>query len=231
MGLAYPWWWHVHVWFPITRKKDNIKLADSFKDRVGPLYEKADQIGAASEYLQDKDHPELAQRVAQFFNKLTTLEKAVNEVAVMEKRNQVWQVRDGYLKLVRLVALLEPEADALKTDVNALTGGVETVPELPRNAPIESAAAQSDAQQKVTVPERFRDDMQYRRPDWTYQPAYSQPVDNRMSNLMMLGMMINQMEMNSRLNQMTWNQGGGMFGGNRNQDNWNNDQGGSNQDN
>src|SRR5262249_39456526 len=114
-----------------SRKQDNAKLAESFKQRVGPLYEKADQIGSASEYLPNKDQPELAQRVAQFFNKLTTLEKAVSEVASLEKGNQVWQVRDGYLKLIRLVSLLEPEAESLRTDVNAVTGGVQTVPELP----------------------------------------------------------------------------------------------------
>jgi uncharacterized membrane protein YgcG len=217
-----------------SRKKDNIKLAEAFKERVAPLYEKADQIGAASEYLKTEEHPEMAQRVAQFFNKLTTLEKAVSEVASMEKHNQVWQVRDGYLKLMRLVALLEPEADALKTDVNALTGGVETVPELPRNAQLEPMAARADDQQKVTIPDRFRDDMQYRRPEWTYQPAYSAPpVGSGMSSLMMLGMMINQMEMNRRMDQMNWNMHqGGMFGNfdqNQNQ-NWNNDQGSWNND-
>src|SRR5207302_2053548 len=131
-------------------------------------------------------------------------EKAVSEVESMEKRNQVWQVRDAYLKLLRWVSILLPEADALKQDVNAVTGGVQTAPELSSRAEIEPAAAAEKEKQTITIPERFRDEMQYRRPDWSYQPAYYQPVNNSMSSLMMMGMMLSQWDTNRRLGDMDW---------------------------
>jgi uncharacterized membrane protein YgcG len=186
-----------------NRKKENVKLANEFKEKIGPLYEKADQIGSASEYLPTEQNPELAQRVALFFNKLTTLEKAVSEISTLEKRNQVWQVRDGYMKLMRSAEVLDGEADQLKKDVNALTGGVQTMPDLPKQPPIDATAYGERDKHKVTIPERFQQEMQYRRPEWTYQPAYYQPMGGGMSSLMMLGMMLNQWDMNRRFDMLS----------------------------
>lgn len=209
-----------------SRKKDNARLSEEFKNRIGPLYERADQIGSSSEYLKTADHPDLAKRIAEFFNKLTTLEKAVSEVESLEKRNKVWEVRDGYLKIVRWVSILQPEADKLKEEVFALTGGVQTVPEISQRGEIEPPASQGE-RNTVTIPERFRDQMQYRRPEWSYQPAYYQPVDNG-SSLMMMSMMLNQWEMNRQLSDMNhninhgggyWYQGGGDWDQRRNSDN------------
>ncbi|HEY9789752.1 MAG TPA: TPM domain-containing protein [Candidatus Obscuribacterales bacterium] len=213
----------LYAWAFKSRKQDNHKLADSFKERAGRLYERADQIGSASEYLSTEKYPELAQRIAQFFNKLTTLEKAVGEVDSLEKRNKVWQVRDGYLKLIRLASLLEPEADGLKTDVYAVTGGVQTVPELPANSGQIEAPVEEKQRERIPIPARFQDQMQYRRPEWTYQPAYYQPApaDGGLTGLMMLGMMLNQFEMNRRFDEINWHRNnqasGGLFGGDNQQ--------------
>lgn len=171
------------------RKEDNKKLAKQFEERVSPLYEKADQIGSASEFLANEGQSDLKQRVATFFNRMTAFEKAVTEVKQFEKQGKIWDVRDGYLKLLKMLGLMLPEVEKLRTDLNAVTGGVETFK--PDETPLVADTADGGT---IKIPERVEQTVNYRRPQWTYDQAYYQPVDSGMSGLAMMLMMMNQME-------------------------------------
>lgn len=189
-----------------SRKKDNLKLKDSFDKQASALYQDADQIGQASEYLDTQQHPDLAKRIADFFNRLAAMQEAANEVDRLQKQNKVWQVRDGYLNLRRMLVLLAPEADSLKTDVDAATGGVAAIQEkraakqIEINQPI--AGQPVDDGERIRISDRMQRELQYTRPSWTYEPAYYQPVSSGLGGLGTLMMIMNQMEMNSRIGQL-----------------------------
>jgi uncharacterized membrane protein YgcG len=186
------------------QKKDNAKVKERFLQQVSPLYEQADQIGSASEYMKTADHPELAQRVALFFNKLTTFETAVREVEQLEKQNKVWEVRKAYQNLTRMIGLLMPEGAKLKEDVNAVTGGVETFKDPgDTRAALGLASAQADPGHILKLPENVFQSEHYRRPSWSYQPAYYQPFDTGLAGMLIL---MNQMQMMSMMSS-------GMHGG------------------
>jgi uncharacterized membrane protein YgcG len=219
----------VGLWLLSVRQRaaDNKKLSAQFRERVGPLYEQADQIGSASEYLVTAQHPELAQRIATFFNRLTTFETAVREAEQLEKTKKIYQVRDAYLNLIRMAGLLLPEAAQLREDLNAVTGGVETykpdvTPSLAEQAAQQKAAEEGG--QFIKIPEKVFQSQNYRRPSWSYEPAYYQPVDNGLGGLASMMLMMNQMQMMSygmnALQAGRYNNDnatfGGWFGGNSN---------------
>lgn len=213
-----------------SRTKVNQKLKSQLEKRVGPLYERADQIGQASEYLATDKNPELAQRVATFFNRLTMLEEARKEVDQLEKQKKIYKVGDGYNKTLRLIQLLEPEAENLRKELNSVTGGVENVPS------IDPTAAQilgEDEGQSIKIPQHLQQGeqvSQFRRPSWSMQPQYYQaPTFGDTGGLMGMMLLLNQMETNSRLSQMTMmNQGGGgWWPSNQTNDNYVSDGGGS----
>lgn len=190
------------------RGEDNKKLIAQFKERVGPLYEQADQIGAASEFLVTKTHPDLAQRIATFFNRLTTFETAVREAEQLDKQKKIYQVRDAYLNLIRMTGLLMPEAAKLKEDLGAVTGEVETFK--PDTIPgiTEQAARQKAAEEEghvIRIPEKVYQSQNYRRPSWSYEPAYYQPVDSGLGGLAAMMLMMNQMQMMYGMSHMHGN--------------------------
>ncbi len=157
----------------VKQKKENGKLADVFNKAVGPLYEKADQIGAASEYLSTQDQRDLAQRIATFFNRLTTFEQAVREVQGLVSANHIWKVRDGYLKLIQMIGLLAPEAETLKNDLNAATGGIETFKSADNepNLTEQVQQAQLPQSQYIRMPGTVTS-ANFRRPSWSYSPSF-----------------------------------------------------------
>lgn len=188
-----------------ARKGENKKLATEFEQRVSALYEQADQIGQGSEFLETKNNPELAQRIATFFNRMTALEQALNDVKKMEKENKVWRVRDGYLNLIRLLSLLTSEATALKAEVDAATGGVETYKTsspAQERIQMQHEISAADEGTRIPVPQRIEREMAYTRPSWSYEPAYYQPVDNGFG-LMNVALLLNQMQMSNQIDQMS----------------------------
>jgi uncharacterized membrane protein YgcG len=216
-----------------SRSKVNKRLKAEFEKRVGPLYERADQIGQASEYLATDKNPELATRVATFFNRLTMLEEARKEVDTLEKKKQIYKVGDAYNKSLRLVQLLEPEAENLRKELNSVTGGVENVPSID---PTPEQILGEDPGQRIKIPQHLQQgeqvgQYQFRRPAWSMQPQYYQPpVFGDAGGLMGMMLLLNQMEMSNRLNQMTlMNQGGGgsWWPSNQTNDNYISDGGGS----
>lgn len=184
----------LYMAFSEQRNKHNKVLAKQFDERAGKLFEKADQIGSGSEFLSTEEHPELAQRVATFFNRMTAFDQAVREVQTFERQKQTWKVNDGYQKLLRMLALMEPEAAKLKEDVDAVTGGVQTYKE-PTGPSLIEQAEQQDEGHTIKIPDKGEQSANFRRPAWTYEPAYYQPVDSGLTGMAMMMVMMNQMQM------------------------------------
>lgn len=217
------------------QKERNKQLVEQFRQRVGPLYELADQIGGASEYLTPQKHGDLAQRVATFFNRLTTFEHAQKEAEQLAAKGAGGgQMRDAYLNLIRMIDLLMPEASQLKEDVGAVTGAVETfkadaTPSLTQQADEvaarERGRATEDGGGYIQIPDKVYQSQNWRRPSWSYEPAYYQPVDNGMGGLASMMLVLNQMQMMNMASHMSYGNygnsgGGGWFGGTGGGGNW-----------
>lgn len=180
------------------RQSQNKKLHATIEQESSSLYEKADQLGQASEYMNPSTNKELAQRVAAFFAKLTTLEKARAEIEHLEKRNKPWKAGKGLEQCLRLTRSLVAEMDPLLEQVNRVTGSVETFPAAPR----EDAKRLLDGEESAPV--LTVRETPYRQPVWVNDPVYAPAMPSLSSAMPLLGMVMlfNQMETNHRLNEM-----------------------------
>jgi len=208
-GPGVDWLWQIGIFVAIglaifgiayrSRADRNKRLLEKLSEQLNLLYQQADQIGQASEYLDRDKFAELAAQVASFFNQLTILDKARSEVDLLQKQRRVWKVGDGLLKCLRLSEFLEGQAEPLLSQINSVTGGVDRKPAaLQAEKAMQEIAA--DAPRTISIPQAER----FRRPAWTLEPVYAPgpSVMGGADGLMSLMLVLNQMEMNRRLDNL-----------------------------
>lgn len=196
------------------------KSYEKLTPRLNELYKKADEIAQASEYLNIETNAGLAERVAVFFNRVSALSAAQKDLDHIYKGGSAAGARDGVMKVAQMVSMLEAESKQLLPEVSSVTGVVGGAASL--NSP-ESIAREfeQEAQERVNKLklQSQNEQEEFRRPSWAYQPAYYQPVDSG-AGLMSLALMMNQMQMNQRLDDVLYethrrpleeNAGGGIF--------------------
>lgn len=180
----------------------------SLASDLDALYQKADQLGQASEYMDAAANKELAARLSGFFVKVSTLIKAQDEVNTLKHNKKIDEANRGVSSCIKLARELNQEADQLLPQVNAITGGVESYASMPAKKELEQKKEKDldpDTQDK------------FYRPSWSRQPEYQPPmiVNSPGGGLFDVLYLVNQMEMshqlsmiNQRMDQVS---GGGFF--------------------
>ncbi len=185
--------------------KDKTKrLRQSLNDRLGDLYQRADQLGQASEYMDPTKNKELALKITAFFEKIAALNKAEDEVEELTKGNNFSGANRGLVNCLKLADQLILEMDDLLPAVNAITGGVDNTGEAERLILKKKEAAEHTFKMQEKPLRQPQMVSRYYRPSWSNEPQYAPPVYNNGSSLMDVMFLLNQMNMNNRVNQMDW---------------------------
>ncbi|MBX9570948.1 MAG: TPM domain-containing protein [Candidatus Obscuribacterales bacterium] len=194
------------------------KLFDELKLRLATLYERADAIGQASEFLNPSESADLAKDVANFFNRVGALSATQSKLETMKKKGSLSESYDQLRKIQKMVDVLEPESDKLLSAVNAATGGTAKISESPEAVALRfereaELAVQKDKDKETEEKNReyaeirrHSKEERFRRPTWSYEPTYYQPVVytdpwQSLSNWMV---MWNQMELENRMDRMNY---------------------------
>lgn len=200
-----------------TYKNNHIKkqkvLVNTLESKLNELYITADQLGQASEYVKPEDNKEIAYRIGQYFQKLSTLEKAKDEVDKLINNGKGAASIDGLIKCLQMSDVLLEESKHLNTQVNAITGGIDTQAE--GRALVEQREAEARGQilkipeqnSADKLPSRLFGSSRYYQPTWSTMDEYAHPIvvqsGGGLTNLMI---MLNQMETNRRLDEMAMHQ-------------------------
>jgi uncharacterized membrane protein YgcG len=193
------------------RAESNKQIKRELEEKSSLLYQIADQLGQASEYLPRDKQPELAQKVAEFFSKLSAVEQAKRELEMMERQSKTAQVRDGLLKIHKVVDLLREDAKQLLPEVNALTGGVQSFSPTDDTAGSILKNSETNKQREIDEGERLRlpsrgTSQPYYTPTWMSEPMYApmmvNPFGGGVGGLMSMALLLNQMDMSHRLNDL-----------------------------
>jgi len=172
------------------------------------LYQKADQLGQAAEYMDAAANKELASRLSGFFVKVSTLIKAQDEVNTLKHNKKIDEAIRGVSGCIKLARELNQEADQLLPQVNAITGGVESYASMP---------AKKEWEQKKERDSDMDNQDKFYRPAWSRQPEYQPPmiVNSPGGGLFDVLYLVNQMEMSHQLSminqRMDHASGGGFF--------------------
>lgn len=211
-----------------NRKAKQKVLTSTLEGKLNELYVNADQLGQASEYIKPDENKELAYRIGVFFQKLSTLDSAKDEVDKLAKNGKTSANIDGLIKCLQMADALLSESQHLSTQVNAITGGIDT------QAEAKALADKQDRQQKLLsaqkleentesqtghvlkvpqsveaekLPGRMFGTSRYYQPSWSTMDEYAHPIvvqsDGGLTNLMF---MLNQMETNRRLDDLARHQ-------------------------
>lgn len=194
-------------------EKQSQEIYLELKKRLDSLYQKADSIGQASEYLEPARNAELAKEVAIFFNRLGAISSAQTELDRLERSKGLGSALVNVRKLNKMVEMLEGDAAQLEKNVNEATGKIGTSDEAPellakkfeREAELAVAAEDQAEQQRLQIQNQQREmDERFRRPSWAFQPSYYQPVvvNDPWSGIRDMFMIMNQMETNRRLSEI-----------------------------
>lgn len=196
------------------RSESNQMMKKELEEKSSLLYQIADQLGQASEYLPREKQPELAQKIAEFFSKLNAVEQAKRELEMMERQGKTSQVRDGLLKIHKVVDVLREDAKQLLPEVNALTGGVQSFSPTDDQADRILKDSETDRQRdldegvRLRVPQRGAG-QHYYTPTWMAEPMYAPMMVNPfggVGGLMSMALLLNQMDMSHRLNDLAAHQ-------------------------
>ncbi len=179
------------------------RLRQSLNDRLGDLYQRADQLGQASEYMAPARNKDLALKITAYFEKLTALNKAEDEVEELTKANNFGRANNGLVNCLKLADQLTLEMDELLPAVNAITGGVDNTGENERLWLKKKEALENNLKMQEKVPVS-QANSRYYRPTWSNEPQYAPPVYNNGSSLMNVMFLLNQMNMNNGVDQMDW---------------------------
>jgi uncharacterized membrane protein YgcG len=192
------------------RQSKNIYL--ELKKELDALYQKADSIGQASEYLNPDTNAELAKDVATFFNRLAAISSAQRELDRLERSGNLGSALVNVRKVEKMVEMLDDDASQLEQKVNAATGkiGNDESPEavakkFEREAELAVAKEDEAEQRRIQLKNQEREmEERFRRPTWAYQPSYYQPatVSDPWSGIRDMFLIMNQMETNQRLNEI-----------------------------
>ena len=207
------------LWIQKAKRNSRISnqsqnLFKELKLRLATLYERADGIGQAAEYLKPAENAALAKDVAEFFNRVGALSATQNSLESMKKKGKLSEAYDQLRKIEKMVDVLEPESDKLLSAVNVATGGNAQISESPEAVALKferqaELAVQNDKQkearaQEIAEERRRAQDDRFRRPSWSYDQTYYQPVIysdpwQGLSNWMV---MLNQMQLEDRMDRM-----------------------------
>lgn len=188
-------------------------LSKTLESKLNELYITADQLGQASEYVKPEDNKEIAYRIGQYFQRLSTLERAKDEVDKLTSSGKHAASIDGLIKCLQMSDVLLEESKHLNTQVNAITGGIDTQAE--GRALIEQKEAEAKGQiLKVPeqnsadkLPSRLFGSSRYYQPTWSTMDEYAHPIVVQSGGgLTSLMIMLNQMETNRRLDSMAMHQ-------------------------
>lgn len=206
------------IWLQKSKRNKRIsnqsqKLFDAVKLRLATLYERADLIGQAAEFLKPTDNADLAKDVAEFFNRVGALSATQNKLEAMKRKGNLSESYEQLRKMEKMLDLLEPESDKLLASVNLATGGSARISESPEAVALKferdaELAVQKDKdreemQQNAEI-RRRNEEERFRRPSWSYEPTYYQPIVHSdpwasLSNWMV---MLNQMQLEDRMDRM-----------------------------
>ncbi|MBI5176245.1 MAG: hypothetical protein SFV17_06240 [Candidatus Obscuribacter sp.] len=135
-------------------------LSLAMKKRSGELFFLANQIGLDADYLAGEESRELHNRTQEFFDKLSVLDRAMEE---SEKIKNTAIAIDAQAKCLKLTDILLTEAALLASRINDTTGGVNTSL---------STALQNEREMVHSV---FAG-CTYYRPTWSKEDEYAHPV-------------------------------------------------------
>ncbi|MBK7749018.1 MAG: TPM domain-containing protein [Candidatus Obscuribacter sp.] len=214
-----------------NRKAKQKVLTNTLEGKLNELYINADQLGQASEYIKPDENKELAYRIGVFFQKLSTLDSAKEEVDKLAKNGKSSANIDGLIKCLQMADALLSESQHLSTQVNAITGGIDSQAEAralvdkhDKEQKLLSAQKQESAsdsegenpghilkvpqgEQAEKMPARLFGTSRYYQPSWSTMDEYAHPIvvqsNGGLTNLMF---MLNQMETNRRLDDLAMHQ-------------------------
>ncbi|HND69837.1 MAG TPA: hypothetical protein PL112_23720 [Candidatus Obscuribacter sp.] len=141
-------------------KRKILRLA--MKKRSGELFLLANQIGLSAEYLAPEENRELHIRTQDFFDKLSVLDRALEE---SEKIKNTAIAIDAQAKCLKLTDILLTEAGLLAARLNDTTGGVNT----------SLSTALQNEKEMVQTTSAFAG-CTYYRPTWSKEDEYAHPV-------------------------------------------------------
>ncbi len=192
------------------------KMFEKLKIRLASLYERADGIGQAAEYLNPNENGELAKEVADFFNRVGALSATQNKLEAMKKKGNLSESYDQLRKIEKMVDVLEPESDKLLSAVSVATGGHAQIAESPEAVALKferqaELAVQKDKDEEAREEElaqiqRRREEDRFRRPAWSYEPTYYGPVvySDPWASLSNWMVMLNQIQLEDRMDRMNY---------------------------
>lgn len=217
------------------RNESNKQMKKELEAKSSVLYQIADQLGQASEFLPHEKQPELATEIAGFFSKLNAVEQAKRELDLMERQGKTGPVRDGLLKVHQVVDVLREDAKNLLPKVNAATGGVHSFsPQDDADAGSILKLSETDKQRDLDEGQKLRvaaarkqqaqSNSPYRQPTWVQEPMYAPMMMGNplggLNGLMTMGLLLNQMNMSHQLSNIAAHQ---QYGDHYRQDNnWDN---------
>ena len=161
----------------------NQKKLKDMRVTLDSLYQNADQLGQASEFLEPSTNTALSHEIADFFAKLTTILKAQEQVEELAKKpSAVKSTQKAIYQLERYLNTVEPMGYSLLRRVDSITGGITSDESNPKIATSNSPGKDS----VVAVPDRIAlnpqrhpsIEMAYRRPSWFCEPAYQRRASN-----------------------------------------------------
>lgn len=134
-----------------------LKLA--LQKRQAALYIEANELGYATQYMSPEENQELAQKVMDFYEELTVLERAITESEKLMQEGKVEAACDGLTKCITLAELLDVASQNIKAPTKLLLGGEK---------------AGSELQTERAEPKLK--DSPYFRPMWCTQDEYAHPL-------------------------------------------------------
>jgi hypothetical protein len=132
-----------------------LKLA--LQKRQAALYIEANELGYATQYMSPEENQELAQKVMDFYDELTVLERAIIESEKLMQDGKVEAACDGLTKCITLAEILDVAAQNIKAPTKLL---------------LESEKSGFESN---TAEPRLKDSP-YFRPMWCTQDEYAHPI-------------------------------------------------------
>jgi uncharacterized membrane protein YgcG len=166
-----------------SSRNDNINRLRRLKPQFDSLYQEANQLGQAADYLDPVANLQLSHDIADFFAKLATVQKAQSQVEEMATSFfNAPAAGEALRHCERYLQIMKGSADKLLKRVNEKTGAVTT---FEPDAKIEDKPRPSISELQIGSASGLGHDgstvisTKYRAPSWMQQPAYARRENSR----------------------------------------------------
>jgi len=177
----------------VTRGKQNSnhkQLKELIPD-LDALYRRADQLGEAAEFLDPAKNETLSHEIADFFAKLTTVQKSQAQVEKLSTSMfKAFEAAKALERFRQYIEIMTATSTSLLKRLNALTGGInsyeaDSTISVPVSGPDAKSAdsrgsvKSKDSSNKAAAGlNSVRANTAYRAPTWISEPAYSREVND-----------------------------------------------------